>query len=102
MSLPLVPKLLFGNALFRNSVSVAGGMAERNEVSQPGRSQTGVWERGTVPFPDLGTGPCVLRTGYSVLGTAYSVPRAQPAPSPPPSLSAPAPGSSPPHSPPAA
>src|SRR5262249_17800589 len=41
----LVPKLPFGNALFRNAVSPFRSGRGRNGVSQSERSQTGVWER---------------------------------------------------------
>src|SRR5262245_14133144 len=45
----LVPKLLFGNALLRNSVSRLGQLAKRPSTAKQSfadaRSQTGVWER---------------------------------------------------------
>src|SRR5207244_3725757 len=41
----LVPKLRFGNTLFRNSVSAVAARTARNGVSQNWRSQTGGWER---------------------------------------------------------
>src|SRR5262245_60752336 len=56
----LVPKLLFGNALLRNSVSpLPPAVRARNGVSESGRSQTGVWEReaeSPSPSPSKGRG----------------------------------------------
>src|SRR5262249_32785891 len=71
----LVPKLLFGNAAWRNSVS---HRPRETEFRQEG-SQTGVWEPGKAPlfsFPNSSFGTGLRRILFKWMVRGFSFDRA--------------------------